>query len=281
MKKGFTLAELLGVIILLGAIALIIVPLVSNSMHDSKETLYNDQIKSIELSLASWMSSNQTPAEGETITLSLSQLKEAGLVELDITNPMTEELFPNDMILKITNNNGIIEYEISENGNNKEDYKLIPSIRINGNVLEYVEVNSENYNDLGVTAKDASNNVLSGVSVVTSPNLDLTQIGTYLRSYTVTANGYSNIAYRTIIVRDTTGPVIEFPGDLTLSLSQVDSYDFKSDITVTDNSGGAVEVTVTDNIHSLAGSYTVEYRATDASGNVSTKLRRVVVTEQE
>ena len=120
MKKGFTLAELLGVIILLGAIALIIVPLVSNSMKDSKETLYNDQIKSIELSLASWMSSNQTPAEGETITLSLSQLKEAGLVELDITNPMTEELFPNDMILKITNNNGIIEYEISENGNNKE-----------------------------------------------------------------------------------------------------------------------------------------------------------------
>ena len=225
------------------------------------------------------MSSNQTPAEGETITLSLSQLKEAGLVELDITNPMTEELFPNDMILKITNNNGIIEYEISENGNNKEDYKLIPSIRINGNVLEYVEVNSESYNDLGVTAKDASNNVLSDVSVVTSPNLDLTQIGTYLRSYTVTANGYSNIAYRTIIVRDTTGPVIEFPGDLTLSLSQVDSYDFKSDITVTDNSGGAVEVTVTDNIHSLAGSYTVEYRATDASGNVSTKLRRVVVTE--
>ena len=279
MKKGFTLAELLGVIILLGAIALIVVPLVSNSMKDSKETLYNDQIKSIELSLASWMSSNQTPAEGETITLSLSQLKEAGLVELDITNPMTEELFPNDMILKITNNNGIIEYEISENGNNKEDYKLIRSIRTNGNVLEYVEVNSENYNDLGVTAKDASNNVLSGVSVVTSPNLDLTQIGTYLRSYTVTANGYSNIAYRTIIVRDTTGPVIEFPGDLTLSLSQVDSYDFKSDITVTDNSGGAVEVTVTDNIHSLAGSYTVEYRATDASGNVSTKLRRVVVTE--
>lgn len=279
MKKGFTLAELLGVIILLGAIALIIVPLVSNSMQGSKETLYNDQIKSIELSLASWMSSNQKPAEGETITLSLSQLKEAGLVELDITNPMTEELFPNDMILRIINNNGIIEYEISENGNNKEDYNLIPSIRVNGNVLEYVEVNSESYNDLGVTAKDSSNNVLSDVSVVTSPNLDLTQIGTYLRSYTVTANGYSNIAYRTIIVRDTTGPVIEFPGDLTLSLSQVDSYDFKSDITVTDNNGGAVEVTVTDNIHSLAGSYTVEYRATDASGNVSTKLRRVVVTE--
>ncbi len=279
MKKGFTLAELLGVIVLLGALALIIVPLVSSSMKGSEEALYNDQIESIKLSLSLWMSDNQKPAEGETITLSLSQLKEAGLVELDITNPLTKELFPNDMILKIINNNGIIEYEINDNGSNKEDYNLIPSIKVNGNVLDYVEVNSENYNDLGVTAKDANNSVLTDVSVATSPNLDLTQMGTYLRSYTVTANGYSNIAYRTIIVRDTTGPVIEFTGDLTLNLSQVDNYDFKSDITVTDNSGQEVEVTVTDNIYPLAGSYTVEYKATDTSGNVSTKLRKVVVTE--
>ena len=205
MKKGFTLAELLGVIVLLGALALIIVPLISSSMKGSKESLYNDQIESLELSLSLWMSDNQKPAEGETITLSLSQLKEAGLVELDIANPLTEELFPNDMILKIINTNGIIEYEINDSGSNVSDYNLIPSVRVNGNVLEYVEVNSESYNDLGVTAKDASNNVLSDVSVATSPNLDLTQIGTYLRSYTVTANGYSNIAYRTIIVRDTTG----------------------------------------------------------------------------
>lgn len=278
MKKGFTLAELLGVIVLLGALMLIIIPLVSNSMKDSKEELYNDQIESIKLSLELWMSYNQRPDIGETITLSLSQLKEAGFVELDIKNPITEELFPNDMILKIINNNNIIEYEILENGNNKNDYNLIPSIKVNGNVLEYVEINST-YNDLGVTAKDSSNNVLSNVNVSTSPNLNLTKIGTYLRTYTVSISGYSNIAYRTIIVRDTTGPVIEFDGDLTLTLSQVNDYDFKSDITVTDNSNGDVSVTVSDNITALAGSYTVEYKATDSSGNVSTKLRKVVVTE--
>ena len=109
-------------------------------MKGSEEALYNDQIESIKLSLSLWMSDNQKPAEGETITLSLSQLKEAGLVELDITNPLTKELFPNDMILKIINNNGIIEYEINDNGSNKEDYNLIPSMRINGNTLEYVEI---------------------------------------------------------------------------------------------------------------------------------------------
>lgn len=279
MKKGFTLAELLGVIILLAAISLVVVPLVSSSMKGARENLYNEQIRSIESSLASWMSINQRPAEGETITLSLSQLKEAGLVDLDITNPLTDELFPNDMILKIINNNGAIEYEINENGNNKDDYNLIPSISVNGNVLEYVEVNMESYNDLGVTARDSSNNILYNVSATSSPDFNPAQMGTYLISYTVTANGYSNIAYRTIIVRDTTGPIIQFLDDLTLSLSQIDSYDFTSDIMVVDNSGGEVSVTVTDNIYPVAGSYTVEYKATDSSGNTSTKLRRVVVTE--
>ena len=278
MKKGFTLAELLGVIVLLGAIMLIVVPLVSNSMKDSEEELYNDQIESIKLSLELWMSYNQSPNIGETITLSLSQLKEAGLVEFGITNPITKELFPNDMVLKIINNNGIIEYEVTENGDNKNDYNLIPSMRINGNTLEYVEINST-YDDLGVTSVDSNGNVLSNSVVSTVPTLDVSQKGTYLRSYTINSGVYTNTVYRTIVVRDTTGPVIAYPGDLTLTLSQVNSYDFKSDITVTDNSGDEVEVTVTDNINAIAGSYTVEYKATDSSGNVTTKLRKVVVTE--
>lgn len=278
MKKGFTLAELLGVIVLLGAIMLIVVPLVSNSMKDSEEELYNDQIESIKLSLELWMSYNQSPNIGEAITLSLSQLKEAGFVELDITNPITKELFPNDMVLKIINNNGIIEYEVTENGDNKNDYNLIPSMRINGNTLEYVEINST-YDDLGVTSVDSNGNVLSNSVVSTVPTLDVSQKGTYLRSYTINSGVYTNTVYRTIVVRDTTGPVIAYPGDLTLTLSQVNSYDFKSDITVTDNSGDEVEVTVTDNINAIAGSYTVEYKATDSSGNVTIKLRKVVVTE--
>ena len=278
MKKGFTLAELLGVIVLLGALMLIIVPLVTSSMKDSKEELYNDQIESIKLSLALWMSDNQKPKKGETITLTLSQLKEAGLVELDIKNPKTEELFPNDMVLKIVNNNDIIEYVIEESGSNKVEYNLIPSIKVNGNVLEYVEVNST-YNDLGVIALDNNNNTISDISVNTSPNFDVSKMGSYLRSYQATYNGYTNTVYRTIIVRDTTGPVIEFDGDLTLKLSQVNDYNFKADITVTDNSGESVEVDVTNNINAIAGSYTVEYKATDTSGNVTTKLRKVVVTE--
>lgn len=278
MKKAFTLAELIGVIVLLGALILIIAPLTNSSMKGAEDALYEKQIESLKLSLQLWMSENQRPNAGEVITLSLSQLKEAGLVEIDIKNPKTEELFPNDMILKIINNDNIINYEINETGNNKNDYLLIPSISVNGSALTYVEINGT-YNDLGVTAKDQNNNLITDVSVTTTPNFDISKKGTYLTTYSVTNNDYTNIAYRTIVVRDTRGPNISFPGPLTLTLSEVNNYDFKSDITVTDNSGEEVYVTVTDNINVIAGNYTVEYKATDSSGNTSTKLRQVIVTE--
>lgn len=274
MKKGFTLAELLGVIVILGALMLVIIPLVSTAIKDADEELYNSQIESIKLSLESWMSDNQRPNEGEYITLSLSQLKEAGLVELDITNPKTKELFPNDMILKIINRDGTIEYEVNENGSNTNDYESITSIKVNGDVLEYVELGST-YTDLGVTAKDTSNNVITNVTTTTTPTLDINKKGLYL----VTYKTIDNVAYRTIVVRDTTGPKITFNNNLEMTYEQSRTYDFKSDITLTDNSNEEVTVTVETNIKPLAGNYTIKYIAKDSSGNETIKLRKVTIKE--
>ncbi len=282
MKKGFTLAELLGVLVILGAILLIAIPVVDQTIKSGKEDLYQEQIDSIKTSLQLWMSNNQKPDVGEKIVLSLSQLKESDAVALDITNPKTNELFPNDMILEISNNNGIIEYEVDVTGNNKEDYTLLPSISLNGNVLEYVEVDSTNvttYDDSGVIVKDSSGNVISTVSQSTTPTFDITKRGIYLRKYTATFNGYTNVAYRTIIVRDTTGPEIGFVGSLTLTYEESRTYDYDNDIVVTDNSGENVTVTVEHNISPLVGDYTIEYIATDSSGNVTTKSRKVTITE--
>ena len=281
MKKGFTLAELLGVLVILGAILLIAIPVVDKVIKSGQEDLYQDQIESIKSSLNLWMSNNQKPDVDETITLSLSQLKEAGVVELDITNPKTNELFPNDMILKISNNQGTIEYQIDVTGSNKSDYTLLPSISLNGNVLDYVEVDNTGvatYNDPGLVVKDSSGNIISTVNQSTTPTFDITKRGIYLRKYVATSDGYTNNAYRTIIVRDTVGPEISFIGSLTLTYAESITYDYDADISVTDNSGENVTVEVEHNISALAGDYTVKYIATDSSGNVTTKLRKVTIT---
>lgn len=274
MRKGFTLAELLGVIIILGALMLIIIPLVSTTIRNANEELYNNQIDNIKLALQSWMSDNQRPDIGEYITLSLSQLKEAGLIEIDIKNPITKELFPNDMTLKIINNNGNIEYIVEENGSNIKEYNSITSIKVNGNVLEYVEL-GDNYTDSGVIAKDSNNNIIDNVTSTTTPILNINKKGIYLVTYKTS----DNVAYRTIVVRDTTGPEITFNNNLEMTYEQSKTYDFKSDITVTDNSNEDVTIEVSNNITLIPGNYTIKYIATDSSGNETIKLRKVTIKE--
>lgn len=275
MKKGFTLAELLGVIIILGAVLLIITATFSNILKQSEEDLYNDQINSIKLALESWMSDNQKPNVGEKVKLSLSQLKEAGLIDLEIKNPKTKELFPNDMVLEIFNNEGIIEYNVNVTGTNFKDYNSIISIKVNGNVLQYVEQGGSGYTDPGVTAKDSNGSIVSNVTSETTPTLNLNEKGTYITKYTTS----DNVAYRTIIVRDTTGPVISFDKNLEMTYEESKTYDFKSDITVTDNSNEEVSVEVSNNITLLPGNYTIKYVATDSSGNETIKLRKITIKE--
>lgn len=279
MKKGFTLAELLGVLVILAAILLIIMPIVDKTIKEGKNDLYDKQINSIKLAMELWLTDNAKLDEGEYIVITLSQLKDAGLIEFDIKNPKTEELFPNDMLLTIKNNDGILEYEVVDAGNNLDDYESLPRLSINGNVLTYVEINTE-YIDRGVKVTDSIGNTITGtVSQSISPDLSISTKGVYLQKYSMDYNGFSNTVYRTIIVRDTIGPEILFSNNLELTYEEAQKYDFKSDIVVKDNSGEKAEVTVEDNIMDLPGRYIVKYTAIDTSGNETVKVRQVTIKE--
>ncbi len=279
MKKGFTLAELLGVLVILAAILLIIVPTVDKVIKQSKDDLYEKQIDSIKLAMELWLTDNAKLGEGEYIVITLSQLKDAGLIEYDVKNPKTEELFPNDMLLTIRNNDGMLEYEVNDEGENLDNYESLPRLSINGDVLTYVEINSE-FVDQGVKATDSVGNVITGtISQSISPNLSISTKGVYLEKYSMEYNGFTNTVCRTIIVRDTIGPEITFSNDLELTYEEAKNYDFKSDITVKDNSGEESEVSVDDNINILPGKYSVTYTATDTSGNKTIKVRQVTIKE--
>lgn len=116
-NKGFTLAELLGVITILAIIALITTVTITNSMKNSKEKLYDIQIDNIIVGAKTWASSNvfSLPEnEGEHITITLGQLKESGFVENDITDPISNRPFDNSMQIMITKVGNTYKYEIVE-----------------------------------------------------------------------------------------------------------------------------------------------------------------------
>lgn len=80
-KRGFTLTEVLGVIIILGVIVLIIFPNVNKSIKKSKQKLYDQQVVLIEDNARRWgvEHSGELPEEGSYF-LELSDLATGGYI---------------------------------------------------------------------------------------------------------------------------------------------------------------------------------------------------------
>ena len=91
MKKGFTLVELLAVIIILGIIALITFPIVDKSIENSKQAALERTIDSILDAAHDYSIQNKLGYSTEENTLSLDQLKNSGFLEVEIINPVTNE----------------------------------------------------------------------------------------------------------------------------------------------------------------------------------------------
>lgn len=282
MKRAFTLVETIGVIILLSVIALIATPLIEKEIKKGQEQAYEIQIDNIELALKNWASDNQfiMPYSGQSITLTLGQLKQAGYIDKNIKNPITKKLFPNDMILTITND-GKLVYDVLDDTGTATDLNDIdidaPIIVLNGNILEYAELGVGNYTDLGATAKDKDGNTIEVTNDLENP-ISLATLGTHTITYTATSNDLTSTIKRTVIVRDTTAPQLTIPvEDVTIYANQVVDLGttLLNNVSATDISGASISII--NNVSSAPGTYTITYVATDTIGNITSKNRNVIV----
>ena len=114
-KKGFTLIELMAVIILLGVLALIATVTINNTLKENKQEACEMQLKNIKGGAENWASKNvfELPSEnGGTAVLTLKELKDAGFIAKDIKNPKTNELFDDSIEIKITRVDNNYTYEV-------------------------------------------------------------------------------------------------------------------------------------------------------------------------
>ena len=103
-NKGFTLVELLAVIIIISLLALLANTSVTKVVRDSKSELYASQIQMIKLAAESWGSENidKLPDSGQCKYLTLGDLKNYGLLDSSVKNPKTDKEFSNNLNIKIT-----------------------------------------------------------------------------------------------------------------------------------------------------------------------------------
>ena len=126
MKKGFTLAELIGVLVVLALIAMIAVPSVTKTIKENKSKVCVIQFNNIIEEAKGWASNNidklPTNSGGCTvvndtnkeycIAITFNDLVKYGYSENNITDPVTKQQFSDSWYVKIEKINNKLEYKI-------------------------------------------------------------------------------------------------------------------------------------------------------------------------
>ena len=102
-KKGFTLIEMVAIIILLALISLIVYPIISNIINDNKDELYERQMGELLRLSHAWVAGNAIDLEtkeGFVYNLSFEELEKDGyIVDEDVINPKTGEKIDGCMVI--------------------------------------------------------------------------------------------------------------------------------------------------------------------------------------
>ena len=303
-NKAFTLVELLGVLVLLSIIAALIFPAVSSILTEATNTVYQKQINTILNSTYDFSLKDTSilPQSDDSSYITLGQLKYEGLIDLNITNPNTNDKFPDNLVIRIKNVSPNYNYDKANSklaGNylytilfdNLEQTELFPSITLTGltknsnnNYILTLDLN-DTIQDISYTAESKSGVDLTDkvISYIIENNtlvdsIDSSKPSIYKVNYIVVDdNGYAVNVILNIIVADTTKPTITLPRNNTIPISQ-NSLNLLKGVECVDNSGFC-DITYSGTInYGTPGKYIIEYTGIDPSGNSET-IRRVITIE--
>lgn len=284
MKKGFTLVELLAVIIILGAIFAITFPLVTDNIRKTEEKAFNLQKEQIIAAAKDMVIKEYVVIpDKQSVTLYVGELKRKGLLPIKMINAKTKLTISNESNVVISRENNSYSYDVNiidleeESTENNEN---APVIRLNGNYVEYVEINTE-YVEKGGTAYSNTGSplTLNPPQIKLNDNeggeIDTSKLGTYKLIYSVTDKGLTTTSIRTVVVRDTIPPVISFPEDNIVKVSKVSGFDVRARVYAIDNSGNDVTAIPLSSLSNVPGKHVILYTAKDPSGN-TTNAKRVI-----
>ncbi len=290
-ERGFTLVELLAVIIIIGIMGILIVPTVNKSIKDFRKSSYGDQIETIAAAARNWATDHpySLPTEdGEIMTITLGTLKSSGYLDVALKNPQTNKSFPNDMLIEIKRKKKNFKYTVIEDSGTETDTEYNergPVIVLCGNSNEYVNLGST-YKEptclgtsyVGAMAYDYKQNAIPS-SLSKTGSVDTKKLGTYKITYIALYNNMTTSATRTVTVKDLEAPKIVVNGkseNQKIRISKGSTFTIPKG-TATDNSGEQFkEIKPEGTVNSSkVGSYRLIYRATDKAGNTG-KLELIV-----
>lgn len=116
-NKGFTLIELISIMVILGILALIAIPSISKHVNESREVAYKEQVERIVSATKKYVieSDEFLYSEKDKIQITLLELKKNGYLENeDLYNPITEKELNGCVNVEYNNSQGTYSYSYVE-----------------------------------------------------------------------------------------------------------------------------------------------------------------------
>ena len=119
MKKGFTLVELLGVLVVIGLIIIVSFTFVPNIIKSNADKDYDRFLKDLYLAAESYVDENDIDVDNE-YDVTIQNLVYSKLITDKKTNPKTKQNIKLTDYIKVT-------YTLDSNGNKKYNYEYVES----------------------------------------------------------------------------------------------------------------------------------------------------------
>lgn len=232
MKKGFTLVELLCVIIIIAVISLVVFPLVTSYINRSKDELYEVQVKDIEDSAKKWALDNLDKLDKyhvNDVYVTLEYIKFKGYLEKDeILNPKTKEVMDGCILVKYDESSKQYDYIYDEIDCTSESTDLDSEAYI-----------VYSYND------DTAMEVVNDTNYKTPFYLDVLENNT-LRALGETESGLYDLENEYVFKGETVNNYVKYDGK-TWRILNIDKNDYSMKlISITGNSSLWSSETITD-----------------------------------
>lgn len=202
-SRGFTLVEVLGIIVVLGIIAVIATPVVQGTIEKNREKMFDVIMEQLTDSAKDWAAKNasQLPNDNnEYLDVSLGDLKTNGVLKINVQNPKSNNVFSDESFVRITRNNNNFTYEVYT-------YDLVtadevedgaPTITLKGDQIIYLEKDGE-YVEEGTLEDKVSIQILKDGKEVSS--VETSTSNTYTIYYSLLENNKLGINVRTVIIK--------------------------------------------------------------------------------
>lgn len=288
-KKGFTLIEIIGTLVILTLIALLIVPNVIGLINSSRDEISKEQMRVIERSAQSWLTSNLSWIDDQRdICVSIEELINDGFIETaEVKDPSTKEPLNGFVVIKYDNNKYNYTYNETCSVEMARLRLEVPSNTFNSNgwAKANIEVrvigdkNTAKYKYCTSTTAKCTPNMLvegnTGKVIISTEGTTNYVCATAIHANNEESDSVCTAAYKL----DKTAPTLNTPGTTTIT-NKVFNYNLMTGVTSSDNfsSGSNLKTEASGNISfGIAGDYVITYKATDQAGNTTTKTRIIKI----